>query len=291
LQQKQTDILPQVQAGALNNRIAWRQLIQLREENKRLRWFLAEAGRDEESLTGHQDQPQEIEQYREQIQELLVEREHLQEAYHELEYRYQNLYHSFQSQVEEEAQRMVEEAARTIDFAPVGKTGSFKDAMKTVELYVRQVQDKHTAESLYLMRQAQRKAAKLEQELAQEREQIDLERQNLHTLQASAREQAELRKRIIEERLRLQYTVMTTFFLLLLPILQLVTFSFMHMSLTLQIALALFAPLLICMVLFAIFSYISARLITTGTPKKGAAQNKEQGKKGQDKKEEKKKTA
>ena len=94
--------------------------------------------------------------------------------------------------------------------------------MKTVELHVRQFQDKHTAEALYLMRQAQRKAAKLEHELTQERDQVAREFQNLHTLQASAREQAELRKRIVEDRLRLQYTltmtVMTVFFLLLLPI-------------------------------------------------------------------------
>jgi len=164
--------------------------------------------------------------------------------------------------------------------------------MKTVELHVRQVEDKHTAEALYLMRQAQHKAAKLEQELAKEREQITLERQNLHTLQASVREQAELRKRIVEDRLRLQYsltmTVMTTFFLLLLPIFQLATFSLIHLPLTLQIAFALFAPLLICVVLVAIFSYIrsSTRLITSGTPQKKAVQNKDQ-----DKKEEKKKTA
>jgi hypothetical protein len=294
LQQKQTDTLPQVQAETLNNRIAWRQLIQLREENKRLRWLLAEAGRDAGNIAGqsNQHQAQETEQYRERIGVLEAEQERLQEAYHQLEYRYQSLYHSFQSQVEEEAQRMVEDAARTIDFAPTSRTGSFKDVMKTVELHVRQVEDKHTAEALYLMRQAQHKAAKLEQELAKEREQITLERQNLHTLQASVREQAELRKRIVEDRLQLQYTVtmtvMTTFFLLLLPITQLVFFSLLHLPLTLQIAFALFAPLLICVVLVAIFSYIrsSTRLITSGTPQKKAVQNKDQ-----DKKEEKKKTA
>ena len=294
LQQKQTDTLPQVQAETLNNRIAWRQLIQLREENKRLRWLLAEAGRDEGSIAGqpNHDQVQETEQYRERIGVLEAEQERLQEAYHQLEYRYQSLYHSFQSQVEEEAQRMVEDAARTVDFAPIGKTGSFKDALKTVELHVRQVEDKHTAEALYLMRQAQRKAAKMEQELTKEREQIALERQNLHSLQASAREQAELRKRIVEDRLQLQYTLtltlMTTFFLLLLPIAQLAILSFIHIPLTLQMGFALFAPLLIGIVLVAIFSYIrsSARLITAGVPQKKAVQNKDQ-----DKKEEKKKTA
>lgn len=281
LQHKQTESLPGVQADAANGRIAWRQLIQLREENKRLRWLLAEAGKDESTVSDHQTQ--EIEHYRHQIQELLAEQSRLQEAYHQLERRYQEQYHSFQQEVEEEANRMVSHAARTIELTPENRPdgpAAFKDVMKTVELHVRQAQDKHTAEALYLMRQAQRKASKLEEELTQERQQIAVERQNLHNLQTSAREQAELRKRIVEERLRAQYTltltIMTTFFLLLLPLFQLVAYSFIHIPFTPQLVLALFAPLLVCAVLVAIFSYIrsSTRLISSSTPQKKAVQKK-----------------
>src|SRR6266516_2498081 len=99
LQQKQTDSLPGVQAEATSGRIAWRQLIQLREENKRLRWLLAEAGKDEETVSGAQTQ--DSEHYRNQVEELLEEQNRLHEAYRQLEHRYQSLYHSFQSQVEE----------------------------------------------------------------------------------------------------------------------------------------------------------------------------------------------
>src|SRR5437764_8455128 len=129
--------------------------------------------------------------------------------------------------------------------------------MKTNEIHVRQVENKHTAEALYLMSQAQRKAAKLENELTQERQQIAIERQNLHNLQNSAREQAELRKRVIEDHLRAQYTLtltlMTTVLLLVLPILQIVAFSLFKIHLTPQLLIALFAPLVACLVLATIF--------------------------------------
>ncbi|GAC1384950.1 MAG: hypothetical protein NVSMB33_13710 [Ktedonobacteraceae bacterium] len=281
LQQKQTDSMPGVHVEALNGRIAWRQLIQLREENKRLRWLLAEAGKSEETVPGNHSQ--EIEHYRYQVHELLEEQNRLQEAYRQLEHRFQEQYHTFRREAEEEAHRMVADAAHTIELTPENRPdrpAAFHDIMKTVEFHVRQAQDKHTAEALYLMRQAQRKAAKLEYELTQERQQIATERQNLHNLQTSAREQAELRKRIVGERLRAQYTltltIMTTFFLLLLPIFQLIAYSFIHLRFTPQIVLALFAPLLVCMVLVAIFSYIrsSTRIISHGMPQKKVVQTK-----------------
>src|SRR5437588_1018451 len=209
LQQKQTDSLPQVNAETPNGKIAWRQLIQLREENKRLRWELAEF--DKEMKAVHSRYQQVITQYENQIQEMVEERNDMKEAHTQLERRYQQLYHDFQSAVEEEAQKMVVDAARTIELSPADRPVMLNDVMKTVELHVRQVEDKHTAEALYLMRQAQRKAAKLENELAQERQQIAIERQNLHNLQNSAREQAELRKRVVEDRLRAQKVLFNTF--------------------------------------------------------------------------------
>jgi cation transport ATPase len=149
-----------------------------------------------------------------------------------------------------------------------------KGVLKTVELRVRQVEDKHAAEALYLMRQAQRKASRLEQELAQEQEQIEAERQNLHNLQNSAREQAELRKRIVEDRLRAQYTLslalMTTVLLLLLPIMQVILFALLHIHVTQEDFAILFAPLVICALLAAIFARLrsSTRMITSSVPRK-----------------------
>ncbi len=274
LQQKQTDHLPSIANDPPSGRIAWRQLIQLREENKRLRWELAEIARDIEVMRS-QDQ-QEINYYQTQLQAALASQERAQEEYYQIENRYQELIHTFKSAVEEEANKIVDEAARTIELTPGNRPAEVNDVVKTVELRVRQVEDKHAAEALYLMRQAQRKASKLEQELAIEREQIAAERQNLHNLQNSAREQAELRKRVVEDRLRAQYTLslalMTTVLLLLLPIMQVTLFSFLHVQVTQEDLAILFAPIIICAVLAAIFARLrsSTRMITTSVPHKKA---------------------
>ena len=280
LQQKQTDHLPSLSPDMPNAKLAWRQMMQLREENKRLRWELAEAEKDIEA--NHSNHHQEVEQLQFQLQVVEEERDHSKESLVQLEQRYQELYHTFQSEVEEEAQRRLEDAARTLVLSPENRPlVAQNDLLKTVELHVRQVEDRHTAESLYLMRQAQRKAAQLEQELATERQQIAIERQNIHNLQLSAREQAQLRKRIVTERLQARYTLtltlMTTVFLVLLPIFQLVAFSLLHISYTTPMIFALFAPLLLCVVLAAIFSYLrsSTRLITTSVPHKAPAKKEE----------------
>ena len=288
LQQKQTDHLPSLGPDMPNAKVAWRQMMQLREENKRLRWELAEAEKDLETV--HNNHQQEIEQLQFQIQELEEERNHTKESLVQLEHRYQELYHTFQSEVEEEAQRRLEDAARTLVLSPENRPVTQQnDLLKTVELHVRQVEDKHTAEALYLMRQAQKKAAQLEQELATERQQIAIERQNIHNLQVSAREQAQLRKRIVTERLQARYTLtltlMTSIFLVLLPIFQLVAFWLLHIHYTTPIIYALFAPLLLFIVLAAIFSYLrsSTRIITTSVPHKAKAPDNKEEKKDEKK--------
>src|SRR6266849_6284105 len=150
LHQKQTDTLPVVNNEAPNGRIAWRQLIQLREENKRLRWELAELEKEIEAI--HNSHQQEIEQYENHLQNMMEERDRLKESHYQLERRYQELYHDFHNTVEEEAKEM-------------------------------------------------------EQELANERQQIAVERQNIQNLHNSIREQARLRKRVVEQHLRAQYTL------------------------------------------------------------------------------------
>lgn len=175
---------------------------------------------------------------------------------------------------------MVEEAARTLVLTPENRPTTRTDLLKTVELHVRQAEDRHTAEALYLMRQAQRKAAQLEQELATERQQIAIERQNIHNLQQSVREQAQLRKRVVTERLRVGYTLtltlMTTVLLILLPIFQVIFFSFLGIPLMTATIFALFAPLLLCIVLAAIIAYVrsNTRLIVESTPHKQKEEKK-----------------
>ncbi len=279
LQQKQTDHLPSLGADMPNAKLAWRQMMQLREENKRLRWELASYEKDLEETHGNQQL--EMEQLQLQVQELTEERNKAKDALVQLEHRYQELYHTFQSEVEEEAERMVEEAARTLVLTPENRPTTRTDLLKTVELHVRQAEDRQTAEALYLMRQAQRKAAQLEQELFAERQQIAIERQNIHNIQQSAREQAQLRQRMITERLRARYTLtltlMTSVLLILLPIFQVIVFSFLHIPLTPPTIFALFAPLLLCFLLAALFSYLrsNTRLIVESTPHKQKEEKKD----------------
>src|SRR5205085_9775163 len=129
---------------------------------------------------GHQ---QEIEQYQSHLREMMEERKELQESYQALQRRYQELYHDYQDTfheaVEEEASKMVTDAARTLVLSPEHVPPLLHDVKKTVEFQIKQEEDQHIAEALYMMRQAQIKAEQLEQELAHERAQMDIERQNI----------------------------------------------------------------------------------------------------------------
>ena len=141
------------------------------------------------------------------------------------------------------------------------------DAMRTVELHFRQVEDERTAEALYLMRQAQRKAKEMEQELANERQQIAVERQNIQNLHNSISEQARLRKRVVEQHLRAQYTLslilITTTVLVLLPVFQIILLSLVRIKMTPGTYFLLFVPIVVCVLLASFFSYAlsSARVL------------------------------
>jgi hypothetical protein len=265
LHQKQTDTLPVVNNEAPNGRIAWRQLIQLREENKRLRWELSELEKEIEAI--HSSHQQEIEQYENHLQNMMEERDRLKESHYQLERRYQELYHDFHNTVEEEAQKMVQEAARTLVLSPESRPTMMNDAMRTVELHFRQVEDERTAEALYLMRQAQRKAKEMEQELVNERQQIALERQNIQNLHNSIREQARLRKRVVEQHLRAQNTLslilITTTVLVLLPVFQIILLSLVRVKMAPGTYFLLFVPIVVCVLLASFFSYAlsSARVL------------------------------
>ena len=131
LQQKDTDVLPSVSVETPHAKIAWRQVIQLREENRHLRFELEDQRKemqqlltaynslqmqfDQEATSIHGGYEQEREQYQSHVQALMEERNHLQEKYSDLERRYMDLYHTFQDAVEEEAHKMVTDAAQTIE--------------------------------------------------------------------------------------------------------------------------------------------------------------------------------
>jgi hypothetical protein len=257
---RNTDYLPEVSGEASSGRMSVRQITYLRDENRRLHKELeilqrrlaehrqTEAQLEKELETANSTRQAEIEQYQSNIRDMMSELNQKQEALADLERRYQDLYHSFHEAVEEEANKMVKEAAQTLVLSPEHTPPILHDVMKTLEFQVKQTEDKHVAEVMALMRQAQRKAELLEQELAREREKVAQDHQNILALQNSIRQQAQLRYKLIETRLRSRFTMavtlLTTVLLLVLPVIQ-STFFYLK----LPTFWALFAPVLICMVI------------------------------------------
>ncbi len=286
LQQKNTDVLPSVTIETPHAKIAWRQVIQLREENRHLRFELEErrtemqqllaeynalqAQFDQEATGIHSGYQQEREQYQSHLQSLMDERNRLQEAYANLERRYMDLYHTFQDAVEEEAHKMITAAAQTIELSPDSAPMLFQDVMKTLELQVRQEEDKHLVEALYLKREVQRMAVLLEQE----HQQIEEERHTLLIMQSTAREQAELRQKTLQARLRSRWKVrsitVTIGMIVLLVTLQFLFLNLARVKIAAEISFLLLLPIIICSLLaFALSGPLSrARDIYFGAPHK-----------------------
>lgn len=254
---RNTDMLPKINGELPYSKTTLRQVTQLREENKRLRWELDERHHfiyqyrqrqvqlEQEIDAIHRDQQKVIEQYEIHLREAIAECNQLQEANQELERRYQQLDHSFHETVTEEASKMVEEAAHTLVLSPEYTPPLLRDVAKTLEFQVKQTEDLHVAELLTLLRQAQRKAELLEQELANEREKIAVERQNLLVQQAKISKQAKYRFDTMQRHLRARWTLILALLaaalLLLEPILQVV-----FVSLKVPQNIAIFIPVLIC---------------------------------------------
>ncbi len=251
-----------------------RQLIVLREEYIRLQQQLADA--EEELETIHSGHLQEITNYQEHIKGLIAERDKLQEQYLQAEQLYQELDRKFQNGVEEEAFKMLTAATRTAELPPVSDAPTVQeDIRKTVELHIRQVEDQHIAQALYLARQAQRKAALLEEELARERQQNAQEREKLYTMQTTLREQAAQRKRTIDAHFRAKFAAKTILFtaLLLLPLVlfQILLTAELHV----YVILALIESFFLCLICGSIIVSVrsSLRKIITSVPHKHTAKD------------------
>ena len=240
-----------------NAKTTSRQIAQLREENKRFRWKIDELQhliyqyrqtqtqleREIENL--HRSKQNEIEQYEIHLREAIEERNQLEATNQELKRSYQELDRSFHENVSEEANKMVSEAANTIILTPEHTPPLLRDVAKTVELHMKQTEDQHVAELLFLIRQAQYKADLLEQELANEREKIASERQNLLDQQASISEQAQYRYTMMQKHLQAHWTLVLTlmaaFLLILVPIFQLV-----FVAMKVPLFIAIIVPVIIC---------------------------------------------
>ncbi|GER85332.1 hypothetical protein KTAU_39670 [Thermogemmatispora aurantia] len=265
-----------------------RQLVLLREENKRLRSELAEqraelerlvaaynaqqASFDEELAALKEGHQQQIEQYQAHLRDMLAENRQLQSEKQFLQGQYKDLQRNFQQAVEEEAHKMIAEAANTIIMRPDHVPSLFQDVKKTIELKVRQEEDEQAAAALYLIRDAQRRARQLEEELAHERQQIASERQQLLQMQQSIREQAELRYKTLVSHLGGRWSLAVTLSVLLLivplPVLQSLFYFVLHFP----AMVSLYVPILICLVLITIFARLRVAMATyySSAPRKSS---------------------
>ncbi len=275
--QRNTDILPKINGEMSGGKGALRQIAQLREENKRLRWELYEQQRlttkyknvqaqlEQEIEALQHSHQQAIEQYNIHLLEMIEEHKQLQEEKQQLEQRYQELDHTFHDTVELEASKLVEEAAQTLTLTPEHTPPLLRNVAKTLEFQTKQTEDQHVAQLLSLIRQAQHKADLLEQELANEREKIAADRQNLLDLQNSIREQAQYRYKTMRQHLQARWTLILTLMaavlIVFVPIFQLIFYS-----LKVPLGFALFIPVLICVGLAFLFArmYTENRLRQAG---------------------------
>ncbi|GHO96799.1 hypothetical protein KSF_068470 [Reticulibacter mediterranei] len=266
LHQKQTtDALPNLTPDTPNAKVAWRQVMQLREENRRLRFDLDEAQTELQRLVAdykalqsefereasiiHNGHQQEVEHYQNLLSEATAERDRLREAQQQLEQRYQDLYHSFQETVDEEARKMVSEATKTLTLSPDSRPVLLQEMMETVESQVRRVEDKHLVEALYLKREVERMAGQMEQK----QRELDQELQNLLSMQLTVREQAKLRMKVLHSRLHARWTVKsvstTLGILALLIVLQFACLAFFHVQVGSNLSLSLITPIVVCVIL------------------------------------------
>ncbi|MGH2495730.1 MAG: hypothetical protein ACRDIV_13605 [Ktedonobacteraceae bacterium] len=266
-----TDMLPSLSSDTTaNGKLSARQITQLRDENRRLhheveelqsriaQYAETEAQFEQEVDTIHHAHQLEIEQYQSHLREMMDELNQKQQASQDMEQRYQELYHSFQDSVEEEAGKLVTEAAQTMVLSPEHTPPILHDVVKTLEFQVKQTEDQYVSELMALMRQAQRKNELLEQELARERENLFNERQKVFEAQNRMREQSELRRKMIESYLRTRFAMsvsgLTTVFLIVYGMIALALATVIKWPITWSIIF----PLVVCAVLAFIITRMSA---------------------------------
>jgi hypothetical protein len=276
--ERNTDLLPDAseeeEARDKMPRLQSVSLQHLREENLHLRRELEALQEQLEAYqknmdlldgdieTIHHAHQQEIEQYQQHLRDMMEERNQMQEHNQQLERRYQDLYRSFQDAVEEEANKMVREAAQTLILSPEHAPALLSDVVKTLEAQVRQTEDQRTAELLAVMRQVQYKSEQLEQEMARERNELATERENLRLLREGLMLQAQQRYQVERTRLKARWSAGLTFVSMSLFALM-VVLELIFDSLKAPFAATLFIPLVISMAL----SYVFARLYTSGRVK------------------------
>lgn len=268
--QTQTNMRPFLLPDTSITQEAWSAAAQLREENVHLHQKFMEQEQQIQQLTddyttlrtehvhtiatihgGHQ---QDLEHYQTHLREAIEERNCLQETCIHLEENYQQLYHTFQEVVEEEVQKRLTEATYALQTSPDTAPPILQDALRISERRARQLEEKSLVETLFLKRELQLLATRLQEE----RKQLDQERQNLLAMHHTVCEQVELHQKLAKARLHARWRVTSLFIavgsLAMLVIMQFMFLYVFHARLTPSVSFALLAPILLCTVLAFTFS-------------------------------------
>lgn len=263
--EKNTDTLPSLTSESPNAKAAWRQVAQLRKENMHLRAALeskrmemqkilnestqSQSELDHEIALVHQGHQQDLAYYQTQLQELMDERNQLSEKQQALEERYQALQQSFQETVQEEAHKLMQEAAEAAIRSSEYASPLIQDVIKTVEWRVRQEEDKHLIEALYLKREVRRMTEFLEQE----HQQLQQEQQQFLSFQLKIREQANTRQQLHEQRLSTHQKVVSLVtslsLLTLFIILEFICLALFHAPAVGSVTLSILLPIVVCILL------------------------------------------
>ncbi|GCE24765.1 hypothetical protein KDA_02490 [Dictyobacter alpinus] len=266
LQQKQqadknTDALPALGTEPSTNRFAWRQMVMLREENRRLQANLDEVRSEVQRLNQekaqlqsrfetdiaviHDGQQQEISHYQTHLLELMDERNHLAEEYAALNAMQQDLLQSFEHTVAEQVQIHISEIAQTLTDTSAAIPEPLRQFVQAVEMKSRADGDRYLAETIHLKREVERMAETLDEE----RRLLDEERQRVVALQFSISEQSHLRQKVMSQRLRARWKAIAIFttcgLLTLLVVLQFVCLALLHVPLVASITLSLLLPIIL----------------------------------------------
>lgn len=272
-EEKNTDVLPPLTTDTQplltlespKAKVTWRQMAQLRTENKHLRAALEEQQAEmrkiqheyaqsrsqpnNELAAVHEGHRQDLVYYQTQLQGLMDERNQLSEKQQALEDRYQALQQSVQDTIQEEAHKLVQETIEEALRSPETVTPLVQDIVKTVESHVRREEEKHLIEALYLKREVKRLADVLEQE----QQKLQKEQQHLISLQLSAREEANKRQKLLEERLHVRqrvFSVLTSCALLaLFIVLEFVCLALFHAPAVGVVSLSILIPVVACILL------------------------------------------
>jgi hypothetical protein len=203
-------------------KVAWRQVVHLREENRRLY--------------------AELKSLQSRVQGVTAEK-------------YEQLTQHFEQVVEETTQQRLHDLTQGGSASMQETAPWLRQMLRTAREQAQQTDDRQWDETLFLKRELQRIVAQFERE----RTQLNTERQQVAALQASVREHALQRENVLDARLHARWRVISIAtslgLLALLVVLQFICLALFKVEAAGVLKLALVIPIVICALLAFVLSH------------------------------------